>query len=491
MLRTLSRRLAAVLLALFVLLGALFATALLVTLRLHEQEVTQRFNRSLASHLAAGRELLRDGRADGEAVGEIFNMLMVVNPAIEIYLLGPAGEILSFSAPPGKVRSDRVDLGPVRRFLEDPDAAPVLGDDPRDPGGRKIFSAAALPGPGGDLEGYLYVILGGEAQASSAGTARGGAILRIGLAAIGAGLLFALLAGLVLFHQLTRRLRRLAAEVERYRDGGFATGVLPGAPRSAGGDEIDRLGAAIREMAARIGEQFGALREADRRRRELVTNLSHDLRTPLASLTGYLETLQMKGDGIGAPERAEHLATALAGARELERRIRGLLELARLDAPDLRLEAEDFPPDELADAVLGGFRVQAARRRVSLAAEIPEGLPLVRADIALARRALENLVDNALRHTPPGGRVTVSLERRAPGVGFRVSDTGPGIPAADLERILERHVRIGGAGRGEAGSAGLGLPIAKRIAELHGGELVVESTPGRGSSFAIMLPAAG
>ena len=481
---SLSRRLAAVLLLLFVPVGGLFAFAMFTVTRLHNQEVTQRFNRSLATHLASDRALMRGGQVDEEAAGEIFHMLMVVNPNIEIYLLDGEGRILSVSAPPGKVVRRQVSMEPLRRLLAGDDDLPILGDDPRDRSGRKVFSVAEIPGDGVPA-GYLYVILGGEAYDSLSQLLSGSYILRLGLMVVAGGLLFALMAGLIFFHRLTRRLRSLTADMEAFRRGGFADAPPePPAGVPPGGDEIDRLAGVFREMAERIQEQLAALREADRSRRELVAGVSHDLRTPLASLKGFLETLLMKEREVPPHEREDYLRTAMVNARELEARVEKLLEIARLDSPDLKLESEEFPLDELAEALVQKFRVAAEERGVAVEARYPEGLPFVRADIELVKRVLENLIENALRASREGGEVILELTHRAEGIEVSVADRGEGISAGDLPRIFERHFR------GPGGRAGLGLAIAQRIVELHGSAIGVESREGEGSTFRFTLPAA-
>jgi two-component system OmpR family sensor kinase len=491
MLSTLARKLTAVLLVLFFLVGGFFTAALITTTRLHNQEANQRFNSSLAAHLAADEEILRDGRVDEEKAAEIFHMLMVVNPHIELYLLDEGGKILSYSAPPGKVLREAVDLEPVRRFLSGDMNYPILGDDPRDPGRRKIFSVAELPGLSGPA-GYLYVILGGEKYESMTTLLKGSYILRLSLIVVGGVLFFALMAAMLFFHQLTRRLRALAVDMERFRQGGFEerSPLLTGGGRPDG-DEIERLGHVFGLMAERIEKQIVALKEVDASRRELVTNVSHDLRTPLTSLKGYLETLAMKDSTLTAEERSDYLATALQNSEELERRVDNLLELSRLESPDMRIDPEEFPLDELVEALSQRFVLAAKERDIRIETSSPEGLPFVRADIDLVRRVLENLMQNALRCCAGGDVVTVTLSGKGEKVEVRVADTGSGIHPEDLPHIFERHFKSARGDGAAGGKAGLGLAISQRIVELHGGTLGVESTLGQGSSFSFTLPTAG
>ncbi|NNF84861.1 MAG: HAMP domain-containing protein, partial [Deltaproteobacteria bacterium] len=294
MFKTLYGKLSAVLLLLFFGIGVLFVVLTLFTTRVHLQEMTQKLNRSLARHIASETPLIKDGRIEEEAIQEVFHMLMVVHPGIEVYLLDKKGGILTYSAPPGKVQREGVSLTPLKMFLDGKETFPILGDDPRSPERRKVFSVATVP-PEGPVEGYLYVILGGEEYDTVSRMLEGSYIVKLSVWIAGGGVLFALLAGLLLFYRITYRHRRLATAVEAFQQSGFSTYPDFAGRFDAGkGDEIERLGAAFARMANRIVQQIQDLRQADHLRRELVTHVSHDLRTPLTSLQGYLETLSLK-----------------------------------------------------------------------------------------------------------------------------------------------------------------------------------------------------
>ncbi len=477
MFKTLYGKLSAVLLLLFSCIGVLFVLLTLFTTRGHLREMNQRLNRSLASHIAAEHPLIRDGRVDDKAIGEIFHMLMAVNPGIEVYLLDGTGKVLAYSAPPGKVKRDRVSLGPVRRFLEGTDALPILGDDPRSPERGKVFSAAPIPAEGAP-EGYLYVILGGEEYDTVTRMLQASYIAQLGIWAVGGGVLFALLAGLLLFRRLTRRHRMLAAAVESFQRSGFSDDPrILGRFDAGGGDEIGRLGAAFAQMAERIVRQIRELRDADGLRRELLTHVSHDLRTPLTSLQGYLETLSLKEGALAPGERREYLDVALRHSRRLSALVSELFELALLDSPDVKLQAERFSAADLVQDVLQEFRLPAEEKGVRLSLAVEEGIPLAWGDVGRIDRVLGNLVGNALRHTLAGGEIGIEVKRKGEGLAVRVHDTGSGIPPERLSRLFD------------AGSAGLGLIIARRILVLHGSDLSVESAVGSGSAFEFTLPA--
>ncbi len=486
MFRTLYGKLSAVLLALFLLVGALFVALTLYTTKVHIQETNQRLNRDLARHIASGTGLFEGGRVRPEAAHALFDMLMSVHPAIEVYLLDPAGRILAFSAPPGKVKRERVSLGPVRRFLEGTAAFPIAGDDPRDPSRQKTFSAAPIP-PVGAPQGYLYIILGGEEADSVSQMLRGSYILRLSLLIGVASLLFALLAGLFLFYRLTVRYRRLATVVEAFERSGFSRVADPWKPYRPGkGDEIDRLANAFARMEEKIVLQIREIRDADAHRRELVSHVSHDLRTPLTSLQGYLETLSMK-ERLSDWERNEYLSIALSHCRRLRDLIFDLFELARLDSPDLQFRPERFSLGDLVQDVVMKFRLDAGKKGIRLEIEAAEDLPFAFADIGLVDRVLANLVGNAVRHTPEHGEVSVRAFSEGERLRVGVSDTGPGIPPERLAVLFDRGARQEGE-PGNKETTGLGLVIARRILELHGSDLKVESREGAGTTFSFHLP---
>ena len=240
-------------------------------------------------------------------------------------------------------------------------------------------------------------------------------------------------------------------------------------------------------MAGRIVEQFDALKQENELRREMAANISHDLRTPLSSLHGYLETLQMKAGDLSDDEQSEYLETALRQSERLRHLVAELFELAKLDAPELTPEREPFSAPELAQDVAQKFKLRAEQGNVKIHVDRRENVPLVLGDVALMERVLDNLIDNALRNTPPGGSIRIPVQHRDGRVKIAVTDTGIGIPQNEMGRILDPFYQVENEHRG-SGHTGLGLSIAKRILELHQSSLAVESTLGAGTTFSFSLP---
>jgi signal transduction histidine kinase len=487
---TLYGKLVVALFALVMLISLIYVVLTVTTTRLYLQEVNQKLNQALAANIVADTPLLQGGKVNRTAFEGLFHSLMVINPGIELYLIDPEGVILSFNAPPGRVKRDRISLAPVRAFITGAEAFPIRGDDPRDPQGRKVFSAAELR-EGDRVAGYLYVVLGGEAFDSVARMIQDSYILRLGIGVGLASLALALIAGLVSFNWLTRRLRRLSAAVDAFKHSEFEAAVDLGQwRRGPGGDEIDALGLTVEQMSRRIVDQIRQLHHADAARREMIANISHDLRTPLTSLQGYLETLLIKESALSETERRHYLDLAAKHGKRLGQLTTELFELAMLEGQGTELQFEPFSLAELVQDVAQKFELEAEKHGLTLETEIPAGAPFVSGDIALIARVLENLIENAIKYTPAGGRVRIALVPGSERISARVSDTGVGIPEHEIPHIFERFYRVEKSrGEGPEGT-GLGLAIAHRILDLHGGLITVESKPGDGASFTFDLPIA-
>jgi hypothetical protein len=242
-------------------------------------------------------------------------------------------------------------------------------------------------------------------------------------------------------------------------------------------------------MADRITAQLARIRATDERRRELIASISHDLRTPIANLQGFLETKLIKEQDLSREEHVRFTEIALRDARQLSALVDHLFELARLDAGDVVPQIERFSLAELAHDVTQEMTLRAREKQIDLRIRTAKGLPDVAGDIGLLQRVLVNLVANAIRYTQPGGFVRVTVEPRDGGVELSVTDNGMGIPAEELPRVFDAFYRVEKSRNEDAGGAGLGLAIAKRILELHGSAIRVRSRERVGTRIAFVLAA--
>jgi two-component system phosphate regulon sensor histidine kinase PhoR len=233
------------------------------------------------------------------------------------------------------------------------------------------------------------------------------------------------------------------------------------------------------------------LRRLETVRTEFIANVSHELRTPLTAIHGYLETLI--GGGLDEPEQAgKFLAIVFRHTERLGRLLDDLTDLSNIELGRVRLRLGPVAIPDVVESVLAIMRPRAEAGGVALAADLPPDLPNVSADHDRLAQILINLVDNAVKYTGEGGRVTVGGRRvDAATVEAVVTDTGVGIPRADLPRITERFYRVDRARSRELGGTGLGLAIVKHLVIAHGGALTIESEPGRGTTVHFTLPIAG
>ncbi|HGY54283.1 MAG TPA: sensor histidine kinase [Caldithrix abyssi] len=480
--KTFYGRLSLLFLVLLVLLGAAQIVITATSWSRYYKEADQRLNLTLAADMAKEIEPLLKDSLDIAAIGHTIHYMMVLNPKIEIYVVDGNGHILAFFAEPNKkVKTNYIDLQPVNQFLSGDFQIPIVGDDPRHPGLQKPFSAASLK-IGKDINGYLYVILGGELYDSAFDAIRESYITKTIIRGLVITLLFAGIIGLVLFFFLTRRLREMNDVVKQFEQGQLDRRV-PVTKK----DEIGQLAGSFNKMAETIVANIEELKATDRLRRELIANISHDLRTPLASILGYLETIRMKGDKLSPEEKNNFIKViedTASGMREL---VEQLFDLSKLDARQVQPHPEPFSVKDLIYDVMMKFKPQADKTGIAINIQVPDGLPQVYADIALIERVLSNLVENALRYTPAGGTVTIATASQKEQIEIRVMDTGVGIAKEDLPYIFERFFRIERSRAAVTGGTGLGLAIAKKIMDIHNSTLKVTSKLNAGSTFFFRL----
>jgi signal transduction histidine kinase len=286
----------------------------------------------------------------------------------------------------------------------------------------------------------------------------------------------AVILGVVFSRVITRPVNAIRLSAQRIRDGDFTQRVAAG-PK----DEIGELASAFNSMAEQLEKN-------ETGRKQLLADVVHELRTPLSIIQGNLEAWQ---DGVVAPT-SEAIAPVHEEAVLLSKLITDLRDLSLAEAGQLSLTRETADIVNLAGAVVAAYRERANAHRVSLVMDIVEGsLQPVDIDPGRIRQVLRNLLDNAIRHTPPGGTITLSAAPEGQGfVRFHVADTGSGIEAEDLPHVFEHFYKADPARERSRSGSGIGLAIVKQIIEAHGGTVTVESEPGRGSIFSFSVPVA-
>ncbi len=433
---------------------------------------------------------------------EFLRSLVLLEPDTQLYLLGRDGTVLAAS---GQVRLPagfKVALEPVMQAIGDEPMPYVMGDDPERMDADAVIAARPLRRAvirnDEAVAGYLYLVLHKATlpEGRFAALRSSFALPALGFIIAFVTLTTALAAWII--GVVTRPLRQLSQAVASVTREGLDGGAPDkGAfrwPQQHTRDEFGQLSQGFRSMLDTLRRQWEALRRVDHFRREGVSNLSHDLRSPLTATATCLETLdaRLAADPARADDR-QLLEVALRNTRNAARLLQSLGDLALLDEPQFALRREQLDVGELLGDIALRFAPRAQALGVSLAAEAATGPPArASLDIELFERAVANLVDNALKFCPAGARIALRAQCVGDQVRVSVSDTGAGIAAADLPHLFDRFYqsRKSVAPASGEGGKGLGLAIVKRIAELHGGSVTVRSTPGQGTTVNLALPAA-
>jgi len=446
-------------------------------------ESEQKLNRGLASTLSSEFQPFVNDGIDAEAIEERIAYLTGINPRIDIYLLGGNGMIKAHFVPSGR---EPVVGTLATQEMDDFLAGaqlPLLGRDPLDAESMKPFSVAPIEIMG-EAGCYLYVVLGSDEYDTVASMLEDSFIMRTLIRNVLIVLGLSILIGIVLFSFLTRRIRSISDTVQKIEAGERAARV-----QLNGRDDLAQLGMSIDNMAETLERNMEELEREDVLRRELVANVSHDLRSPLASIRGYLETILIKSDTASKEDIMTYVQTAMRSSERLSRLVDDLFELSKLDANQVTPQPEPFNLADLVQDVVMMFQPNADARKITLHADTGSAGCMASGDIGLVERAMSNLIDNAIKYTPQGGDVTVSARWDGSQVQIGVSDTGIGISEEDIPHIFDRfYIADKSRHDSTAGSTGLGLAIAKKIVELHDSVLSVHSRLNAGTTFSFSLP---
>jgi signal transduction histidine kinase len=397
--------------------------------------------------------------------------------------------LFGFDPPPAderKLRRIRSDYASIRQSLVHVQQLDRQGSTGHDET-RPYVSAARAKGD--DLDAFaqdLSFKARAETQAlvrANAGEYASSRNLFIGVAALSVVLALAL--GLLLSWLLVGPIRRTETRLAQIAAGDF-TGRLDVSSR----DELGSLAANVNRMSDELRRVYGELETASRHKSEFLANMSHELRTPLNAILGFSQVMRQRLFGEINEKQEEYLDDILSSGHHLLSLINDVLDLSKVEAGQIELQVEPFSLRESLERGVVMVRERAAQNGVQLSFELAPDIDAVRGDERRVRQVVFNVLSNAVKFTPAGGRVTIATARAGGDVHVSVTDTGPGIALADQERIFEEFQQTSVGARQREGT-GLGLALSKRLVELHGGRIWVESEPGHGSRFVFSLPDEG
>ena len=401
------------------------------------------------------------------------------NSRIALYLLDSSGNVLLGLNPGRKLQRTGVATGPINEFLRRKrhEHTPVYGDDPTTEDRRALISVARIRP--GDRDLFVYATLNAGSWDIVRGISEESALLERSALLLVLALACTVVIGIALASTFTRRFRSVAEQVALFGAGDYSVRMNVDTR-----DELGSLGTVLNRMAATIESTISELQNKDVLRRDLIANVSHDLRGPLGNIRAYVDELGREISGSSQFVN-DALSTIEKNIAQLGRLLSDLFDLAKLEANEIRVSLHAIDLAALVTDAVASFKPAADRLHVRLISDLEPETPVARGDIVLLTRVLSNLIDNALKYTPSGGTVRVAATSNGNSIKVEVSDTGIGIPEEDLGRIFDRYYRPTQCTPRDG--TGLGLAIVRHIIEAHGSKIEVSSSTNYGSAFAFSL----
>ena len=439
----------------------------------------QRLNREVADHIVEFMTPFTREGANRKGAKAIFFQAMITNPSVEVYLLDSTGRIELYHAPDGQIKRHRVDTAPIHAYIQSQGTAYIKGDNPRDERQQAIFSAASVV-RNGRLQGYVYVILTSSNYGSVMGMLRQNYVIQWGLGTLLITLLAALAIGLLALYRLTKNLRHVIERVQQFQTGDFATRIHVEAS-----SELAPLANTFNNMAETLTQNNDQLQQAEQQRRNLVATVSHDLRTPLAAIHGFAETLVLK-DMLPDAQKKEYAGIILQSTNKLIKLVAELFELSKLEARETQLHLEPFVLAELVMEVFAKFRLIARQKQLAFTCENCQTPTPCLADVGMTERVLQNLVENAIRYAPPGSFVQIALVLESTMITIHIENETDSL--SELVRAYLLGSTPDGSLAGRPAGVGLGLAIVRKILDLHQSRLVTTLPTDQSIRFSFSLP---
>lgn len=465
-----------------IIISAVYMYISVNTAEMYFQETRQKLDVSIAAHIAGENRCFINGEVNTSVLKQVFHNVMVINPSIEVYLLDTAGTILTYYAPDKIITIKKVPLEPIISIIESDQEVFVLGLDPKNPRSKKAFSASTVF-EDELFRGYIYVILGGEEYENASQLVFGSFILRLGVRSMIVALITAAIIGFILIGYITRNMRKIISVINNFQNGDLNARII-----MKGKGELNEFAFAFNDMADTIVSNIDEIKKMDNLRRELIANVSHDLRTPLAVIQGYIETVMIKSDSLSEDEKNNYLTTIHSSTQNLLKLVEELFELSKLEAKQIEPNFEKLSIAELLQDIYQKNMVLAKTKNIDLKLEMDEKLPMINADMGMMERVFQNLLDNAFKFTPETGSIIISLTGDNKNIIVKVIDTGFGIDAEYLPNIFDRYQKTKRISVKSNEGLGLGLAIVKKILDLHKININVESEKEKGTVFTLSIP---
>jgi len=445
------------------------------------QASTQLLNKDVAAHIAKFTSPFEQDGLNKQKADSVFYQAMVISPSVEVYFLDTMGNVIYYHGAPDEIRLPSMSLKSIHDYLNSGRQIYIKGPDPRDPSNPKIFSAAPVEGKSGKL-GYIYVVLGSTEYRNVSNMlykSHAGSLLMITFLFI---LLLTMLLTVLYVNRLQRNYKKLIGVLGKMEAGDLGVRF----PENENNDLLP-VTKAFNQMAGRLQDNMDKLKKAEVERQEFTTNISHDLRTPLAIARGYAETLlmNMENDSIPLSKMQDYSGLIVSNIQTVEHMVQQLLDLSKMEAAGLAPEKQPFVFSEIVQEFIHSITLTAMEKKISLTISNGENISWISADIRMMERVVQNLLTNAIKFTPEGGDISISLINESGELIFQITNSGEAM-SASVFQWLNEDKRESSVNRPY--HHGLGLVIVKTTLQLHHFPIEAGYVPNAGNRISFRMP---
>ncbi|MHA4807320.1 HAMP domain-containing sensor histidine kinase [Flavitalea flava] len=458
---------------LILVLAGLFITLTYLATVHYYQATTQRINKDVAAHIAKFASPFDSTGLNRKIADSVFYDAMILSPSVEVYFLDTAGKVMYFHAPDSVIKVWQLPLDHIRQYINSGGLEYIKGPDPKLPGMEKIFSAAEVRHGNRNL-GYIYVVLGGNNYQTISQMLFGNHVTSLAIKVSAIVVILSIVVSLFYLNRIKRKLIRITDVMTAFREGNykarFDSGIF---------DEFSSLTGSFNTMADLLTHNIERLEMAEMERKNFLANISHDLRTPLTVIRGYVETLQGESNSERLTSEKQEEITVLLHKkiRQMESMIMQLFELSRMESAEFKPAREPFNISEVMEEMTSDLRKPAEKKKIQLSSSGTHEMTWIDADIALMERVIQNLAANAIRHTPQHGWVHIKLEKKEQDILAIFENSSPALPE-DLLQWINTNTNTIHKNTDLKARRGLGLAIVKKILQLHGYEIKASNTNG-------------
>lgn len=470
----------------FALISALCVLFILITYlatTYFYQASTQLLNKDVATHIKEFSSPFEKDGINKRKADSVFKNAMVLSPSAEIYFLDTAGKVVAFHAPKDSIKLWDISLDNIKEYIKSNGGKYIKGPDPRDPANAKIFSASEVIYKEKKL-GYIYVILGSNEYRSVSQMLFSSHVAKLAMLAFFIIILSSIIISFVYLKNMQKSFHRLLAVLDRFEAGDFTARF-----KVKEQHELALFTDGFNKMADLLVYNINQLKGLANERKDFIAHISHDLRTPLFIARGYTETLLIKKqDGtLSQNDHDNYVGMILNKILHVEQLVNALFELSKIESTLFKLDKEPFVLSEIVQETVNSFQLRATEKLISLKCTQCQYHVWVNADISMMERVIQNLIENAVKNTPDGGIIKVSLQIENNNLGFNIENTGKPL-SEELVNWINDNDKNMTATAGKSIQSGLGLMIIKKILNLHNAALRIRITERGTNTFSFSLP---